>query len=106
MVALVIADHLMRQKLLRNKTPVARVRDEIDLADRMIVMLLSHRQELVREVGKWKRERRTSIPDPRREQKILDAILSLAGEARLDPSFLKKLYRTIFEYSRAVQITL
>ena len=105
MVALVIADHLMRQKLIKKKTSVARVREEIDLTDQMIVMLLSHRQELVREVGKWKKTHRAPISDPKRERIIMRSILSLADEAHLDPSFLNKLYRTIFLHSREVQAT-
>ena len=103
MVALVIADHVMRQALINPRSSVARVREEIDLTDNMIVLLLSHRQELVREVGRWKKQHRAPIPDVQREQRIMKSILSLSDEAQLDSSFLKKLYRGIFEYSRKVQ---
>ncbi|HTK82121.1 MAG TPA: chorismate mutase [Bacteroidota bacterium] len=91
--------------LVDTKKSVSRVREEIDLTDQMIILLLSHRQELVREVGRWKKEHRLAIADPRREQRIMKSILQIAESAQLDPMFLKELYRTIFAYSRSVQTT-
>ena len=105
MVALVIADHVMRQAFIEKKATVAQMREEIDLTDMMIVLLLSHRQELVREVGRWKKEHHTPIPNVRREERIMKSVLSLADEAQIDSSFLKKLYQIIFENSRTVQAT-
>ena len=93
----------MRQKLLRKQTSVTRVRNEIDITDRMILMLLSYRQELVFEVGKWKKDHKKSILDPKREQEILTALLDLAPEANLDASFIKNIYRQVFEHSRLIQ---
>ncbi len=103
MIALVIADHLMRQALVEKKSSVTRVREEIDYTDAMIVMLLSHRQELVREVGRWKKEHRKPIPDPQREKIIMNTILALGDESQLDTAFLKQLYQSIFQYSRSIQ---
>jgi chorismate synthase len=106
MIAVVIAEHVMRQALLKKRTAVQRVREEIDLTDGMIVLLLSHRQDLVREVGKWKRQHHLPVSDTRRERHILQSILALADEAHLDASFLRRIYRSIFEYSRIVQTDL
>ena len=67
----------MRQALVQKQTSVTRIREEIDLTDRMIVMLLGHRQELVLEVGRWKKKHHKPIPDSGREKKILNALLML-----------------------------
>jgi chorismate synthase len=106
MIALVLADHLVRQKLLGNPDSVGRVREEINLLDGMLLTLLSRRQELVREVGRLKKERKILIGDPKREEDILARQLSLAPEADLDPNFVKKVYEAIFEHSRALQKTI
>ncbi|HLX12250.1 MAG TPA: chorismate mutase, partial [Bacteroidota bacterium] len=105
MIALVIADHLMRQNLLTNETNVKRIRQEIDLLDEMFLILLSRRQELVREVGRWKKQNKVVVLDPKREEQIIRKQLALAGEADLDPEFIKIIFEAIFEHSRAVQKT-
>ncbi len=103
MIAVVIADHLMRQAMVDRPSTLELTREQIDLTDEMILMLLSHRQELVREVGRWKKGHRTSIADPRRERRIMKSILGLAGEADLDRPFLERIYEVIFDHSRAIQ---
>ena len=103
MVALVIADHLVRQAMVKTASSVALTREHIDLTDDMMLMLLSYRQELVREVGRWKKKRRAAIVDQRREGQIMKSVLGLAAEANLDCTFVKKIYEVIFDNSRAVQ---
>lgn len=103
MISLVIADHLVRQTLLRKQPSVRRIRDEIDFTDQMVVLLLSYRQDLVRQVGGWKKRHHAAILDVRREKGIMQSVLSLADAAHLDPGFLKKIYRNIFDYSREIQ---
>lgn len=103
MIALVLADHLMRQKLVRSGKGLRRLREEIDFLDDMIMLLMSQRQHLVREVGSVKRKRRIPVPDAAREQEILRKRLSQAAEADLDPSFIRKLYQVIFSHARAIQ---
>lgn len=103
MIALVIADHLMRQTMLARITSIRRIRDHIDLTDEMILLLLNYRQDLVREVGRWKRIRLKPVSDPRRERQILSTILRLSKGSDLEPRFLKRIYAAIFDYSRTVQ---
>jgi len=105
MVALVLADHLMRQKLLRKKKPLVLERREIDFIDDMILLLLDQRQELVRDIGKWKRSHRRAVASPRREREIMLRRLSFLKESTLDPGFVRSLYQLIFRNSRAVQKT-
>jgi len=105
MVALVLADHLMRQTLLRKKKSLSLERREIDFIDDMILLLLDQRQELVRDIGKWKRTHRRAVPNPRREREIMQRRLSFLNETTLDPRFIRALYQIIFQNSRAVQKT-
>ncbi|MBI1802858.1 MAG: chorismate synthase [Ignavibacteriae bacterium] len=104
MIALVIADHLMRQQMLKNNgNPLSRLRKEIDFTDDMIMMLLSERQELVREVGRRKKKHRLPIPNRKREEDILTKRLALAGEANLDDKLVEVIYRAIFDNARRIQ---
>ncbi len=103
MIALVLADHLMKQSMVRRPTAIGKLRENIDFTDEMILALLSYRQELVREVGRKKRSLGLQIADPARERNILRSILGLAEEAQLEPQFVKRIYAAIFEHSRAIQ---
>jgi chorismate synthase len=103
MVALVLADHLMRQQMTKKNNSIQRIREEIDFIDDMLLMLLSQRQELVREVGRWKKENRIGIANPKREREIIKKRLLLADEAGLDPDFIKKIYSAVFEHARRIQ---
>ena len=103
MVALVLVDHLVRQNMLKRTASIARIRGEIDFIDDMVILLLGQRQELVRDVGRWKKEHHVPIPHPKREREIMEKRIALAREANLDASFIKKLYTAVFEHSRKVQ---
>ncbi len=103
MIALVLADHLLRQNLLKRDGRVTAVRREIDLLDDMLTVLLSERDELVRDVGHWKRKKGIPIADAQREREILGRRLSLAGSAGLDPAFLKEVFTTVFRHARKIQ---
>src|SRR6267143_2459522 len=103
MIAIVIADHLARQSLLRGATSVGSIRKEIDFIDDMLMLLLGQRQELVREVGRWKKSRRIPIPDPGRERDIIKKRLALALEDNLDADFVRKIFHAVFEHARSIQ---
>ncbi len=103
MIAMVIADHLMRQAMVTRPSSLELTREHIDLTDEMILMLLSVRQELVREVGKWKKGHHKPIEDHKRERRIMTSILGLAAEGDLDQGFVRRVYEAIFDHSRTVQ---
>ena len=103
MVALVIADHFMRQKQVDANHSVTHIRQEIDFLDDMIMLLVSQRQGLVRDVGRWKKKHHVPIPDPKREQDILKKRLALTDETSLAPEFIKELYAAIFHHARKIQ---
>ncbi|TAK62219.1 MAG: chorismate synthase [Bacteroidetes bacterium] len=103
MIALVIADHLMRQSLTKHQTAISRLREEIDVVDDMLLLLLTQRLELVREVGKWKKQNKRNIHDKKRENDIFHKRLALAEESGLDESFIKSMYQLILDYGKIVQ---
>ncbi|MFI5253573.1 MAG: chorismate mutase [Bacteroidota bacterium] len=88
---------------MSEKESISRIREEIDFMDDMIILLISKRQELVSEVGTWKKEHKKKVSNPAREKTIMNHILSLAPEANLDPAFLNQLYEVIFQHSRDLQ---
>ncbi|MBI1805847.1 MAG: chorismate synthase [Ignavibacteria bacterium] len=103
MIALVIADHLVRQSLIRKNKSVGTLRREIDFLDDMMMLILSQRVELVREVGHWKRKHQVPIQNPKREREILKGKLSLVDEAGLDTKFVSKIFQTMFDHARRIQ---
>src|ERR1051326_8578632 len=105
MIALVLADHLVRQELLRPRDSLAAVRKRIDFIDDMLMVLLGQRQDLVREVGRLKKSRKVPISDPRREHEIIRKRLALVSDANLDPGFVRKVFQAIFEHARKIQKT-
>ncbi len=103
MISLVIVDHLLRQSLLKKETTSGFIRKEIDLLDDMLILLLSQRQELVREIGRWKKLHRHPIANPRREKEIMKKRFALLQDTGLDRKFIRDIYRIVFRESRTAQ---
>jgi chorismate synthase len=103
MIALVLAEHLIRQQLVKRASTIAQLRREVDTIDDMLIVLLSQRQLLVKDIGAWKKRHGQRVIDPKRERDILASRLGLARETELDPAFVKKLFALMFKNSRQVQ---
>lgn len=103
MVALTILDHLTRQQLLKKKSTLRDLRDGIDLIDHNILLLISERQNLVRQVGMVKKRRKAKIFDPGREKEILRKQLPVAGDLGLDRDFARDLFIAIFKLAKSTQ---
>lgn len=103
MVALTLYDHLTRQKLLARKTRLQDLRDTIDLIDHNIVLLLSERQGLVRQIGAVKKRTGSSIVDRGRERQILKKQRTVAHDLGLDTGFVEEMFRAIFKLAKTSQ---
>ncbi|MBA4311248.1 MAG: chorismate synthase [Chlorobiaceae bacterium] len=103
MIALVLADHLMKQKLLRRSNTNTKIRNQINLIDDMMILLLTKRKELAEDVGIWKKKRDLPVYDAEREKEIYSQRLALIKEAKLDPEFIKDVYNIIIKNARKVQ---
>lgn len=106
MIALVLADHLMKQRLLRRSNTNMKIRNQINLIDDMLILLLVRRKELAEDVGIWKKKRHIQVYDAEREKEIYSKRLALIQEARLDPAFVKDIYKIILKDARKVQRTI
>ena len=103
MTALTIFDHLTRQRLLARKSTLKDLRDTIDLIDHNIVLLLSERQGLVRQIGAIKKKRGAKIVDKNRERQILRKQVAVARELHLDTVFIGELFRAVFKLAKTSQ---
>jgi chorismate synthase len=103
MVALTLLDHLTRQTLLRRSDALKQLRDSVDLIDHNILLLLSERQGLVRQIGDLKQRKKRKILDAARERKILATQLPLARDLELDDGFVTDLFQAIFQLARTTQ---
>ena len=100
MVALVLADHLVRQQMTRDSSTFQGVQQEMDFVDDMLLLLLSHRQELIHDLVRRKTRRGALSLVSKRENRMLASRLALAGEAGLSKSFIKKIYTTILQHTQ------
>ncbi len=84
---------------------LARLRREIDAADRRIVELLNLRSGLSLSVGRLKKERGRAVNDPDREAALMEKLLRLNREMNgsLPESGLAEIYRAIISSSRSLQ---
>lgn len=103
MVALVLADGILRQELLRKRNKNKIVRGQIDMIDDMLILLLTRRKELAEDIGIWKKQKRLPVFDAKREKEILEGRLALIRESKLDPSYVRQIYNLIIKYARKVQ---
>jgi chorismate mutase / prephenate dehydratase len=79
-----------------------KIRDSIDSIDNDIVMLLSKRAGLSREIGRLKFEHGIKTFSPERERAIIDRLETLI-EPPLERSMIEAVFNTIFSVSRSLQ---
>ena len=103
MIAVVIADHLLRQLLVRPSISLPGLRREIDLVDDALLMLLNERQSLVKLVGTMKKRAGTTIDDRPRENAILSRLLDLSDGTILDERLVRSVYAEIFRHAKGIQ---
>lgn len=103
MIAVVLADHLLRQALLRRARSMTSLRREIDLVDDSLLILLNERQALVRLIGKMKKRAGAPIDDLARERTILSRRIALIDRTVLDETLIRTIYAGIFRHSREIQ---
>jgi chorismate synthase len=106
MAALTIYDHLTRQRLLAGKSRISTLRDTIDLIDHNIVLLLSERQGLVRQIGKIKKKTGANVYDKSREQAVLNTQATAARDLGLDQDVVVQIFRSIFALAKSSQRTI
>lgn len=74
-------------------------RQEIDIIDAELADLLKKRFKIVEEIGHYKKENNIPVMQNSRVEEIMKKCEFLAGEKKLDPEFLKKLYKLIINHA-------
>ncbi|HEX2974052.1 MAG TPA: chorismate mutase [Tepidisphaeraceae bacterium] len=85
------------------ETEMRRLRHSIDEIDDGIVGLLARRMEIVRLMGKLKREHQVSTLQPNRWQEILASRVNAAGNKGLGKEFISQIYQIIHEEAIRLQ---
>jgi chorismate synthase len=103
MVALVLADHLVRQSFVRRWDAVSSIRKEIDLLDDAILALLVERQGLVASIGRLKKKAGSPVDNPQREREVFSRLFKMADGTIIDERLVREVYSVIFRHSRGIQ---
>ena len=98
MVALVLADHL-----LRTKKSLAGLRLKIDAIDRQIVELVGERMRIVREIGRLKKGSGKQVEDKESEARVLQSIQKKSGSLGVDSDLVESIFKDIIRNSKRVQ---
>ncbi len=78
-------------------------RKQIDQLDEDVLNLLAKRIEIVRKIGRFKKEQNIPTFDKDRWNKVLTSMLSKSEELGLSKDFTKKLFNLIHKYSVKIQ---
>lgn len=79
------------------------IRNELDKIDSQIVDLLAKRNEFMPAVAEYKKKNNMPRVHPEREKQIIDSKRKQAEEKKLNPDFVEKIYKDIFEESHRIQ---
>ena len=90
-------DHLKKLQALRNK---------IDNIDNELLNLLAKRKQTVQKIGRIKHANNLPILNKKRQSEMMHSMVSKAQFLRLSPTFIRKLYDIIREYSIELQKSL
>ena len=82
---------------------LAELRERIDSIDLQIVSLLNQRADVVKQVGRLKRQAGMPVAAPQREQEVFRNVM---GQAKsLPPEAVKRIYERIIGEMKAVEDT-
>ncbi len=76
---------------------LAEYRKEIDKVDEELLTILAKRFDIVREIGRLKKERNISPLDVKRWEEILEKINTQAKKLNLPKEFVEKIYNEIHQ---------
>ncbi len=86
-----------------DKIMLKKFRQEIDEIDRELLAIMAKRVNLVREIGKVKKENNINPLDSKRWKEVLESRLSIAKSLNLSEEFIKNLYVLIHKHSLAIE---
>ncbi|MBQ5778274.1 MAG: chorismate mutase [Oscillospiraceae bacterium] len=80
---------------------MSELRTRIDETDRELCALINKRMKIASEIGRFKRENKLPVYDPKREGELLDRVEGMCDESV--SSYARVIYQTIMDTSRAYQ---
>jgi len=80
-----------------------KLRKKIDKIDDKIVELISERERLALEIGKLKKEQKTTILDRKREEEVLKRVKKVAKSKGIDEETVEEIFKQVISCCREVQ---
>ena len=74
-------------------------RKQIDKIDKKLVELFVERFEIVKQIGKFKKENNIPVVDNNRFQKVLEKVENIAEKQGVSKDFINDIYNIIHKYS-------
>ena len=103
MIALVLIDKILKQQLIQHGKTLNELRQNIDLIDKNILLLLAERQKISKLIGEEKAKINKPIFDKKREESVLKKRKAFAKKLSLDNNFVETFYKSLFSISKSVQ---
>lgn len=79
------------------------LRKQIDALDEELLLVLSKRMNVARQIGSYKKAQGLELTDPKRMKAVLAAQLAKASSADLPEAFVQELYEIIYKHTIAVE---
>ncbi len=95
MIALVLVDHLMRQKFLHSNKSLTSILNEIRMIDEMLVLMFVQRRDLINKINMLKKKDSRSIINFKKELSQIPVIFSALRDPDIDPKFIKHIFKLI-----------
>lgn len=85
-----------------NKT-LEELRNEIDTIDASIIAMLGKRMDIVKQIGKTKKDLQLEIVDEARWQTVLQKVKNLGKKIYLDESFIESIFTIIHHHAQKLE---
>ncbi len=104
MIKLVLSDAISYQKLIKNeKNTLNDFREQLEKIDEDILIAITRRNEISKQIGKFKKENKIGIVDSKRETEILNLLKNKALNLKINPKIISNIWKEIFEESKRQQ---
>ena len=107
MLELVLADAIAYQKLISSeKLSLTDYREMLEKIDEDIILALYRRFEVVDKIGEYKKVNRIAVHDEKREQSLIEKMLTFADDLNLSKELISEIWNLIFAESKKRQAEL
>jgi chorismate mutase len=83
--------------------PLQQLRNENNAVDYEILEALARRQEIIRQIGEYKKSKNMTIFQPKRWRQVVEDRVEKGESLGLDENFIKDVYQLIHNYSVKIQ---